>query len=119
MTGHKKFRDLVAPIMADPARRARIEARMRAMDDIIALTALSERHGAEPPAAAGASGVSQPAVSQLEIGMDGEKDVYLSTLRHYIEALGGRLEMTAVFPDETIRLVPAPVDSDKAAAARS
>jgi len=32
------------------------------------------------------------------------QDVYLSTLRSYVEALGGRLELTAVFPDQTITL---------------
>jgi hypothetical protein len=44
--------------------------------------------------------------------------VYLSTLRHYIEALGGRLEITAVFPDETIRLVPAVAQSQGTATTR-
>ena len=39
-------------------------------------------------------------VSRVERG----QDVYLSTLRSYVEALGGRLELTAVFPDQTITL---------------
>jgi DNA-binding XRE family transcriptional regulator len=119
MPGHRKFRDLVAHLDADPVRRARIEAGKRAMRDITALNELRERRSAEQPAVAGTTGVSQPTVSQLELGMDDEEDVYLSTLRHYIEALGGRLELTAVFPDETIRLVPAAVESEGAAAARS
>ena len=29
-------------------------------------------------------------------------DLYLSTLSHYVEALGGRLEVRAVFSDEEI-----------------
>jgi hypothetical protein len=29
-------------------------------------------------------------------------DLYLSTLAHYVEALGGRLEVRAVFGDESI-----------------
>jgi hypothetical protein len=29
-------------------------------------------------------------------------DLYLSTLRHFVEALGGRLEVRAVFEDATI-----------------
>lgn len=37
----------------------------------------------------------QPAVSRLER----QADLYVSTLRRYIEALGGRLEIHAVFPD--------------------
>jgi hypothetical protein len=37
-------------------------------------------------------------VSKLE----GKDDFYLSTLCKYVEALGGQLEMKAVFPDRTI-----------------
>jgi transcriptional regulator with XRE-family HTH domain len=37
----------------------------------------------------------QPSVSRLER----QADLYVSTLRRYIEALGGRLEIHAVFPD--------------------
>jgi transcriptional regulator with XRE-family HTH domain len=37
----------------------------------------------------------QPSVSRLER----QADLYISTLRRYIEALGGRLELRAVFPD--------------------
>ena len=33
-----------------------------------------------------------------------EEDVYLSTLRNYVEALGRRLEIAAVFPDQVLRL---------------
>lgn len=37
----------------------------------------------------------QPSVSRLER----QADLYVSTLRRYIEAIGGRLEIHAVFPD--------------------
>jgi DNA-directed RNA polymerase specialized sigma subunit len=40
-------------------------------------------------------GVKQAEVSRLER----RTDMYLSTLRSYIEAMGGRLEITATFPD--------------------
>ncbi len=33
------------------------------------------------------------------------KDIYLSTLRKYIAALGGQLEIRAVFPDGVITLL--------------
>ena len=45
-------------------------------------------------------GVSQANVSRVE----GQDDVYLSTLRRYVEALGGALEINAVFPDQRITL---------------
>ena len=44
--------------------------------------------------------MSQAAVSQLEQ----RTDIYLSTLENFVEAMGGRLEMYAVFPDGKVRL---------------
>ena len=40
-------------------------------------------------------GVSQPAVSQVERG----DDVKLSTLRNYLDSLGARLQIFAIFDD--------------------
>ena len=40
-------------------------------------------------------GISQPAVSQLERG----DDVKLSTLRNYLDSLGARLQIFAIFDD--------------------
>jgi transcriptional regulator with XRE-family HTH domain len=46
--------------------------------------------------------VNQAAVSKLE----GRLDMYVSTLRGYIEALGGQLDIIARFPDETaVRII--------------
>jgi transcriptional regulator with XRE-family HTH domain len=45
-------------------------------------------------------GVNQGAISKLER----RSDMYLSTLRSYIEAMGGQLEIRAVFPDGEIML---------------
>src|SRR6266571_1286359 len=44
--------------------------------------------------------MSQAAVSQLEQ----RTDMYLSTLENFVEAMGGRLEMYAVFPDGKVKL---------------
>jgi transcriptional regulator with XRE-family HTH domain len=40
-------------------------------------------------------GITQPEVSKMER----RADMYISTLRRYIEATGGRLDITAHFPD--------------------
>lgn len=48
-----------------------------------------------------AARTSSPTVSRIER----EEDVYLSTLRRYVAALGGELEINAVFPDRTVSLV--------------
>jgi DNA-binding XRE family transcriptional regulator len=44
--------------------------------------------------------MTQAAVSQLE----NRTDLYLSTLRNFIEAMGGSLEMHAVFPDGRVEV---------------
>lgn len=44
--------------------------------------------------------VNQAAISKLER----RTDVYVSTLRRYIEAMGGRLEMRAIFPEGEVRI---------------
>jgi hypothetical protein len=53
-------------------------------------------------------GVSEDAIGEaLEAalaGAEGDDQLYLATLARYVEMLGGRLEVQAVFPDETIAL---------------
>src|SRR5438105_2813017 len=45
------------------------------------------------------------AMAQSELSRTERRDDHLlSTLRRYIEALGGRLEVVAVFDDKTVRL---------------
>jgi len=44
--------------------------------------------------------VSQANISRIEH----EDDLYLSTIRSYIEALGGELQMKAVFEDQEVSL---------------
>jgi ribosome-binding protein aMBF1 (putative translation factor) len=44
--------------------------------------------------------VQQPAIAKLER----RTDMYLSTLRNHIEALGGQLEILAKFPEGEVRI---------------
>jgi hypothetical protein len=44
--------------------------------------------------------INQAAVSKLER----RADMYLSTLRNYIEARGGKLEIVARFPNQVVRI---------------
>jgi predicted transcriptional regulator len=44
--------------------------------------------------------IKQAAVSKLER----RTDMYLSTLRSYIEAMGGQLEIVARFPNQAVRI---------------
>jgi DNA-binding XRE family transcriptional regulator len=45
-------------------------------------------------------GVNQSAISKIEK----RTDMYLSTLRSYVEAMGGSLEIQAVFPEGAVRV---------------
>jgi DNA-binding XRE family transcriptional regulator len=75
------------------------EARMARLGAIMELEerlyALRERQGVTQTELARRLEVSQANVSRIEH----ETDLKLSTLRGYVEALGGELELHAVFPD--------------------
>lgn len=79
-----------------PERRARVAAAARAMADAERLAAIRTSRGVTQVQLAEKLGIAQGNVSALER----RDDVYLSTLREYVEALGGRLEISAVFDDE-------------------
>ncbi len=92
----KGFDELREQIDADPARRANVEAHKTAM-----LSELRRKLDLTQAIVADRLGVTQENVSQIERG---EADVRLSTLSRYVEALGGRLEVRAAFPEETVAL---------------
>jgi predicted XRE-type DNA-binding protein len=101
MSGRKKFANLRREIEANPERRARLDRERQFVRTIIGLTAIREARGATQRQIAEAWDVSQPNVSQIER----TQDIYLSTLRKYVAALGGEIEINAVFPDEVITLL--------------
>ena len=103
MTRTRPFAELAEEARADPVRRARIETYKRAMRDAIALAELRKQRGATQTDLAEALEVTKANISRIEH----EEDLYLSTLRDYVAALGGVLELLAVFPDTTVTLAPA------------
>jgi helix-turn-helix protein len=94
----KNFRTLMDPVMADPVRRARVEEMERAIGEELRLSDLRRARGYTQRQLAAAMGTPQPGIARLEK----QADVYLSTLRSYVEAMGGRLELRAVFDDATV-----------------
>lgn len=92
----KNFDELRKQIDADPARRAKVEEHKTAM-----LGELRRKLDLTQAIVADRLEVTQENVSQIERG---EADVRLSTLNRYVEALGGRLEVRAAFPEETVAL---------------
>ena len=95
MSGHKPYSILREETDRDPSRRRRVDAMKRAYEDAERLTAPRKHRNLTQRDAADVLNVSQANVSRIEH----EDDVYLSTLRACIEALGGELEINACFPD--------------------
>jgi DNA-binding XRE family transcriptional regulator len=94
----RKFRELVTA-MSDE-RQQKIVKRVR---ESLASMPLEEiRKGRQMTQAklADALGVNQGEVSKIEH----RTDIYLSTLAGYVEALGGKLEIRAIFPDREMRI---------------
>ena len=98
----KNYTTLRDEIRADPQRRERIDEYKRAMLDALDLAELRESRGLTQRRQAETLGVSQANISRIER----QDDLYLSTLSNYVAALGGRLEVSAVFPDEVVHLFP-------------
>lgn len=80
-----------------PEREARIREQIARESERInySLGKLREARNYTQTQLAEARDVPQNAISKVEH----RADVYISTLRSYIEAMGGRLEIRAVFPD--------------------
>jgi len=102
MTKTKPFAELAAKVKADPVRRERIETAKRATMDALALADFRARQAMTQKEMAQILGVTQSNISRIEH----EEDLYLSTLREYLTALGAELEVNAVFPDGKVTLVP-------------
>jgi DNA-binding XRE family transcriptional regulator len=83
-----------------PDDEPHIQRAREAMRAELRLAELRKHRGASQAKVAKRLEVSQSNVSQLERG----DDVKLSTLESYVNALGGRLEVSAVFEDETISI---------------
>jgi transcriptional regulator with XRE-family HTH domain len=88
-------------LQADPERWERIEAGKAALRAVHELAALRERQGMTQVDVATALDVSQARVSKIEH----QEDVYLSTLREYVAAIGGELRVSVIFADETVDLI--------------
>jgi transcriptional regulator with XRE-family HTH domain len=83
-------------------RRQRVYARCRELkDQVESLRELRWAAGKAQAEIAAALNIRQPSVSKIER----QADMYLSTLRSYIEALGGELELVVRLPSRSpIRL---------------
>jgi len=94
----KKFSELRNRM--SPEARGRAKAKAKAMLAEMPLQELRQARGLSQQQLANLLDVQQPAIAKLER----RTDMYLSTLRQHIEALGGELEVVARFPDGAIKI---------------
>lgn len=94
----KKFADLRAQM--SPESRARADAKAQAMLAEMPLNELRQARGLSQKMLAEVLHVQQPSIAKIEK----RTDMYISTLRSHIEAMGGELEVVARFPDGAVKI---------------
>ena len=94
----KKWADLYSRIPEQ--RRTAIEKRTNDAAKELPLHRLREARRFTQKQIAEAMQIDQSRVSKIER----RTDVYVSTLRNFVEALGGELELVAKFPDGRVKI---------------
>jgi DNA-binding XRE family transcriptional regulator len=94
----RKFREVITTMPTE--RQQKIANRVRQSLASMPLDEIRKARQMTQAKLADVLGVNQGEVSKIEH----RTDIYISTLAGYIEALGGRLEIRAVFPDREMRI---------------
>lgn len=94
----RKFQELRSKMPAE--NRARARARAAKMLAEMPLQELRQARHLSQERLAETLGAKQASVSKLEH----RADMYVSTLRNYIEAMGGELDIVARFPDGDVKI---------------
>lgn len=98
MSVHQPFSNLTANF--SPERKAKIAEKTEQLKTEMALNELREAFSLTQDELASKLNVKQPAISRLEK----RSDMYISHLREVIEAMGGKLEITARFHDNEVKI---------------
>lgn len=96
MTGRHPLKALTKEF--GPERAARVGRRVAELKAEMALHEIRQALQQSQAELARVLKVNQPAVAKLEK----RADMYVSNLRRYVEALGGKLEITAKFPEGSV-----------------
>ncbi|MBN6740624.1 XRE family transcriptional regulator [Acidithiobacillus sp. MC6.1] len=94
----KKFSELRARM--SPESQARADAMALAMLTEMPLNELRQARGLSQKVLADLLHVQQPSIAKIEK----RTDMYISTLRSHIEAMGGHLDVVARFPDGAVKI---------------
>lgn len=103
----KAFSDLSDEVRKRPGAAEEIDARKRAIVAAVRLNELRKQRGQTQAQLADLLGMTQANVSRIERS----DNLYLSTLADYVDALGGHIEINAVFDDDVVSL--GPVEKDR------
>ena len=94
----KKFAALRAQMSTQSQARAQTKAQTMLAE--MPLNELRQARGLSQKMLAEVLHVQQPSIAKMEK----RTDMYLSTLRSHIEAMGGQLEVVARFPDGAVKI---------------
>jgi transcriptional regulator with XRE-family HTH domain len=94
-TKFREIRDKMAP-----ERQERIRKRTQELLSELPLQELRQARALSQEELAEVLGLNQATISKLER----RTDMYLSSLRRFVEAMGGELEIIASFPDGKVRI---------------
>lgn len=94
----KKFAELRAQM--SPEARLHATRQTEAMLAEMPLNELRQARGLSQKMLAEVLHVQQPSIAKIEK----RTDMYISTLRSHIEAMGGELEVVARFPDGAVKI---------------
>ena len=94
----KKFAELRAKM--SPESLARAEEKAQVLLAEMPLNELRQARGLSQKVLAEVLHVQQPSIAKIEK----RTDMYLSTLRSHIEAMGGELDVIARFPDGSVKI---------------
>ena len=97
---YTSFSKLRNEVVKRPGAAERLADKRQKTLDEIRLHELRQAEAVSQAEIAGRLEVTQGAISKLE----NAEDVRVSTLRQYLEALGARLELVAVFEDDNRRV---------------
>ena len=96
---YRNFRELENKM--SPERRKRIKEAVDRETQELALNELREARHITQETLAKALNISQASVSKMER----RADMYISSLQGIVRAMGGRVEIRAVFPDGSVAII--------------
>jgi len=94
----KKFSDLRSKMNPEAQKRSHLMAETMLAE--MPLNELRQARGLSQKMLAELLQVQQPSIAKIEK----RTDMYLSTLRSHIEAMGGELDVVARFPDGAVKI---------------